>query len=152
MIRAIMGAGPRTGTSWTMHRLAKAGLPVHHSKSLSAIMPPEGNPQGYYECYPADLLNYENTIAKVWPITAQPEIIEKMVVLYRDRTTQLASIERQLTRERTLLEAAGIDWTAEEHLDRSLLALEPLLGIPHLAIRTEELDERISDITNYLRY
>lgn len=152
MIRAVVGAGPRTGTSWTMYCLAEAGVPIKYDRSIDRFMPASGNPLGYFESYPESLTNYDNTVAKVWPISAKPETIEKMVVLYRDRATQLASIERQMTRERELLDAAGIGWTAEEHLDRSLRALEPLLGIPHLAIRTEELDERISDIINYMRY
>lgn len=150
MISAVMGAGPRTGTSWTMRRLHNAGLPVQYNSSIDAVMPPAGNPMGYYEWLNGDTAK-DNAIIKVWPISANPTIINKMVVLYRDRSTQLASIERQMTRERKLLDAAGIDWTAEEHLDKSLAALQPLLGIPHLAIRTEELDERISDIINYLR-
>lgn len=151
MIRAVMGAGPRTGTSWTMHRLAQAGLPVEYSQSVEDVMPAEGNPLGYYECLLSDLPT-ANAIIKAWPLTADPMIIERMVVLYRDRSTQLASIERQMTRERELLDAAGIVWTAEEHLDKSLDALQPFLGIPHLAIRTEDLDDRISDIINYMRY
>ena len=114
-------------------------------------MPAEGNPLGYYECLLSDLPT-TNAIIKAWPLTADPMIIERMVVLYRDRSTQLASIERQMTRERELLDAAGIVWTAEEHLDKSLDALQPFLGIPHLAIRTEDLDDRISDIINYMRY
>ena len=152
MIRAVIGVGPRVGTSFTMKSLLDAGLPVHWDSRLEAILPAEGNPAGYYETDYVNLPDLSDVVVKVWPLAAHLASIEKAVILERNRDCQLASIEKQLVRERELLATLGITWTAEEFIDQSEKALTPLLSIPHLRIRTEDLDDRIDDIITFMRY
>ena len=152
MIRAVMGVGPRAGTSFTMKELLDAGLPVHWDPSIDAALPVDGNPRGYYETLPSDYRSVTDKIVKVWPLAAQYADIERMVVLERNRESQLASIAEQVERERELLDALDISWTPEEFLDRSSKALSLYLSIPHLRVRTEDLSERIDEIISYLRY
>jgi len=152
MIRAIMGVGPRSGTSFTMRMMHEAGLPVHWDPSIDETMPAEGNPQGYYETHFQNYQSLEDVIVKVWPLSARYADIEKMVILERDRDSQIASIEKQMVRERELLATLGIAWSAEDFRDRSAEALNLYLSIPHLRVRTEDLDERIDEIINYMRY
>lgn len=152
MIRAVMGVGPRSGTSFTMRMMHEAGLPVHWDSSIDEKMPAEGNPQGYYETHFQDYRSLEDVIVKVWPMSARFADVEKMVVLERDRDSQIASIEKQMVRERALLDTLGITWSAEDFRDRSAEALNLYLSIPHLRVRTEDLDERIDEIINYMRY
>ncbi len=152
MIRAIMGVGPRSGTSFTMRKLHEAGLPVHWDSSIDEQMPAEGNPRGYYETHFKDYKSLEDVIVKVWPLSARFADIERMVILERDRDSQIASIEKQMVREQALLETLGISWSAEDFRDKSAEALNLYLSIPHLRVRTEDLDERIDEIINYMRY
>jgi hypothetical protein len=152
MIRAVVGVGPRVGTSFTMRKLHEAGLPVHWDPSIDKKMPSEGNPEGYYETHFQDYRSLDNVIVKVWPLSARFADMEKMVVIERSRESQLASIEKQMVREQALLETLGIDWAPEEFLDKSAQALNLYLSIPHLRVRTEDLDERIDEIINYMRY
>ena len=152
MIRAIVGTGPRVGSSFVMRSLIEAGLPVHWNKELEAVLPSEGNPSGYFETHLSDLHGLSDVICKVWPLGVGEADIERMVVLERGRKAQLRSIELQIEREKHLLDVVGLDWTPEDFLDKSLEALQPLLSIPHLRVRTEDLDERIQEIINYMRY
>ena len=152
MIRAVIGVGPRVGTSFTMKSLIDAGLPVHWDSRLEAIFPAEGNPAGYYETDHVNLPDLSDVIVKVWPLAAHLASIEKAVILERNRDCQLASIEKQMVRERELLATLGITWTAEDFIDQAEKALTPLLSIPHLRIRTEDLDDRIDDIITFMRY
>ena len=152
MIRAVVGAGPRVGTSFVMHSLMEAGLPVHSDPAVSGVLPPEGNVDGYYETHYTDLPYLKDVICKVWPLGVNGADIERAVILERNRPDQLASIEKQMVRERALLATLGCDWSAEEHLDRSMAALSPLYEIPHLRVRTEDLDDEIDNIINYMRY
>ena len=151
MIRAILGVGPRVGTSWTMSKLVEAGLPVHYNADFSDLFPEEGNPMGYFETPVEEHLAITNKIVKVWPLAPHPSI-ERMVILERDYDDQLASVEKQMVREEEFLKKLKIDWTPQEFIMKSRAALSPLLSTPHLRVRTEDLNERINEITNYLRY
>ena len=152
MIRAVIGVGPRVGTSFTMKSLIEAGLPVHWDQCVDDLLPTAGNTAGYYETDHVNLPDLSGVIVKVWPLAAHLASIEKAVILERNRDCQLASIEKQMVRERELLATLGIDWTAEDFIDQSEKALTPLLSIPHLRIRTEDLDDRIDDIITFMRY
>ena len=152
MIRAVVGRGPRVGSSFVMKSLLDAGLPVHWDQSLCDILPEDGNPDGYYETMFQDYRSHEDVILKVWPLTMQHADIERMVVLERSRENQLASIEKQMVREQKLLEERGIGLTPTEFIDLSHQALEIYLSIPHLRVSTEDLDDRIDEIISFMRY
>jgi hypothetical protein len=152
MIRAVVGVGPRAGTSFVMRSLHEAGLPVSWDPEVDALLPEEGNPGGYFETDYHNYKSFDDVILKVWPLAMHLADIEKMVVLERNRANQIASIEKQVARERELLDQLGVTWAPEEFVDRSLEALSPFLSIPHLRVRTEDLDERIEEIISYMRY
>lgn len=152
MIRAVVGRGPRVGSSFVMRRLHEAGVPCHWDDALTDILPVEGNPDGYFETPYQNYRSIRNKVVKVWPLSMHFADIERMVVLERSRESQLASIKKQMARERTLLEERSIVLTPEEFIDRSHNALELYLSIPHLRVRTEDLDERIDEIISYMRY
>lgn len=152
MIRAVIGAGPRVGTSFVMRKLAEAGLPVYSDKDITELLPDEGNTGGYFETHFANLPFLKDVICKVWPLGVNGADIERAVILERNREDQLRSITEQMNREQALLETLGIDWSAEEHLDRSVEALTPLYNIPHIKVRTEDLDVEINNIINFMRY
>lgn len=152
MIRAIIGAGPRVGTSWTMRKLEEAGLPIYYDQDINDLLPLEGNSGGYYETHFSKLPDLKDVICKVWPLGVNGADIEKAVILERSRDTQLDSISKQMVREQALLETLGIDWSAEELLTRSAEALTPLYSIPHLKVRTEDLDDEIDNIIKFMRY
>ena len=89
MIRAIVGAGPRVGSSWVMAQLHKAGLPVHWDREFSQLFPVGGNPGGYYETNANNLPTLSNVICKVWPLGSATADIERMVMLKRDESRQV---------------------------------------------------------------
>lgn len=151
MIRAILGVGPRVGTSWTMSKLVEAGLPVHYNADFSDLFPEEGNPMGYFETPVEEHLAITNKIVKVWPLAPHPNI-ERMVILERDYDAQLTSVTKQMVREKEFLAKLEIDWSPSEFITKSKAAVAPLLSIPHIRVNTDDLTERINEITNYLRY
>ena len=59
---------------------------------------------------------------------------------------------KQMVREKELLEKLNIDWSASDFILKSRAAVAPLLSIPHIRVNTDDLTERINEITNYLRY
>ena len=136
-----------------MQQLHEAGLPVYWDEEINQVLPDAGNPGGYYETTTTNLPLLNNVICKVWPLGSAGADIERMVVLERGREAQLRSIEIQMEREAQILEAVGLtSWTPEDFLDKSQEALKPLLSIPHLRVRTEDLNDRIEEIINYMRY
>ena len=152
MIRAVVGIGPRVGSSFVMQSIRDAGIPIYWDTHIEAVLPSEGNPGGYFETNPKDFPSLKDVVCKVWPISAGTADIERMVILERDRETQLHSIQLQMDRERELLEIVGLDWTPEDFLTKSLAALQPLLSTPHLRVRTEDLNDRIAEIIQFMRY
>lgn len=152
MIRAVVGIGPRVGSSFVMKALLDAGLPVHFDQALGDILPAEGNPDGYYETHYDDYKSVDDVIVKVWPLAIHCADIERMVILERSRESQVASIKKQMVRERQLLEELDVQLTPEEFIDKSREALDLYLSIPHLRVNTEDLDDRINEIISYLRY
>ena len=140
MIYAVVGAGPRTGTSWVMGQLHAAGLPVHWTKSIKI-------PGAEYETNWKDLPNLNNVIAKVWPGTLTVANVGRVVILRRDRDDQIISLRKQIERERV----AGykcID-TAETLIDRCVKFADAI-QIPKIEIRTEDLNSRINEIIGWL--
>jgi hypothetical protein len=140
MIYAVTGAGPRTGTSFVMGKLREAGLPIYWTPGYDF-------PDAEYEVRMNELSTLNRVIVKVWPRLLSRVNISRMVVLKRDRATQIKSLERQIERERevgwTILEKPGsvIDqcrWIVDNS------------QVPKREYRTEELDDNIADIVSWL--
>jgi hypothetical protein len=140
MIYAVVGAGPRTGTSWVMGELHAAGLPVYWTKTLNI-------PGAKYETDWKILPTLHNVIAKVWPGTLTVANVGRIVLLRRDRDEQIISLRKQIERERE----AGYkcDETAEDLIDRCILFAN-VIRIPKIEIRTEDLNSRIDEIIGWL--
>ena len=146
MIHAVMGAGPRTGTSFVMHRLLEAGLPVHFNDR--GDLPVAGNPSGYFETYWHRLSTLDQVIVKVWPRFAHLVEIDRLLILRRDRDAQTKSLTRQLRRERHLWQ--GAPWSAEHIIDYALKGLSKVTAIQTMEFETETLDQNINQIIDYL--
>jgi hypothetical protein len=140
MIYAVVGAGPRTGTSWVMGQLHAAGLPVHWTKSIKI-------PGAEYETDWKELPNLNNVIAKVWPGTMTVAKVSRIVLLRRDRDEQIISLRKQLERERAV--GYKVVETAEELIDRNV-KFANAIRIPKIEIRTEDLNSRIGEIIGWL--
>ena len=140
MIYAVTGAGPRTGTSFVMSKLLAAGLPVYWTLGYDF-------PGAKYEVRKNELFGLDRVIAKVWPRLLSRTDISRMVVLKRDRTTQIASLKRQMERERE----AGfvIEEKPESLIDQSRWIVDNS-RILKREYRTEELDDNIAEIVAWL--
>ena len=140
MIYAITGAGPRTGTSWTMGKIREAGLPVHWTKALKI-------PDAGFDTWWTDLPELNNVIVKVWPNHLSMANIGRMIVLRRDYETQVKSIRQQIRRERK----AGfvINDTPHELIEKCNWIISKQ-KIPFREYRTEELDDSIDEIIDWL--
>ena len=140
MIYAVTGAGPRTGTSWTMAQLEKAGLPIYQSAHMKI-------PGAEYETDWKELSTLNHVIAKVWPATLSQANVGRMVVLRRNRDCQIHSLHKQMEREM----AAGYKFndTAEEIIDRCIRYVNNC-RIPKIEIPTENLNQEIGSIIEWL--
>ena len=139
MIYAITGAGPRTGTSWTMGKIKEAGLPIYWSKFIKI-------PGAKYDTYPTDLQGLGNVVVKVWPKHLSLVNISKMVVLRRNYTDQVGSIYKQAKRE----SKAGftVDYTPDGLIQECNMILSKV-NIPYREYRTEDLDDSIDEIIEW---
>lgn len=146
MIYAVMGAGPRTGTSFVMRRLHEAGLPVYWDEKPE--LPIGGNPSGYFETDWHRLSTLDQVIVKVWPRFAHQVEIDRLLILRRDRDTQVKSLTRQLGRERHLWQ--GVPWSAGHIIDYALKGLSKVTALQRMEFRTETLDQNINQIIDYL--
>ena len=146
MIRAITGIGPRVGTSFVMQECIKAGLPVNFDPILEAMLPPEGNPGGYFEYNPIDLPGLTSGITKVWPLYLHMTEVEKVVLLQRESGPQYASIREQVRRE-------GISCYPPHLVAQSLQMLTDWLPTTAAEVRiyrTEDLSSSINDILEFI--
>lgn len=152
MIRAVLPIGPRVGSSWLMHQFNLAGLPVYYDSSWEDILPKEGNPDGYYETIESNLPFLYNKVCKVWPRVQKPVVeIERMVVLKRPYLEQVKSIEQQSLREAYLFPNGFPN--PHELITRSKKAyLKHYKSIPHLVVYTTELNDRLPELIEYMRY
>jgi hypothetical protein len=140
MIYAVTGAGPRTGTSFVMEKLHEAGLPVYWTLGYDF-------PDSKYEIRKEELFGLSHVVAKVWPRLLSRVKISRMVVLKRDRDTQIESLTKQIERERE----AG--WTVLESPERMIDQQKWIVDnsrIPKREYRTEELDDHIDEIVSWL--
>ena len=139
MIYAVTGAGPRTGTSWTMGKLLEAELPVHWTEHLNVV-------GAKYDTWYDELPDLDNVIAKVWPNHLQKANVGRMVVLRRNVTTQVKSIKQQMKRERS--NGFVINDTPKQLIDRAKWILDNI-KIERMEVRTEDLDDRINEIIEW---
>ena len=139
-IVTVTGAGPRTGTSWTMDQLHKAGLPVYWTDYLHI-------PNAAYDTIRDELPGLDNVIVKVWPAHLSQANISRMVVLRRDRDSQIESIKQQSIRERE----AGfkIVQTPAQMINQAEWILTQS-QIPRIEVKTENLDDSIHEIIEWL--
>jgi hypothetical protein len=138
MIYSVTGAGPRTGTSFVMRKLYEAGLPVYWTDYVQI-------PGAEFETNYQDLARLNNVIVKVWPNMLSKAQIERMIVLRRDRESQVESIRMQEERE---IGYSHMD-LPESLIDKSNWILEQV-DIERREYRTEELDDQIGEIVMWL--
>ena len=147
MINVVTGMGPRVGSSFVMRKCVEAGLNVKFDSVLEGMLPPEGNPTGYYEYNPMDLGKLTDGVIKVWPIFLHRIVPDKMVVLRRKQSgRQYDSIRKQAVRE-------GGSVYPPQWVEQSLCALLEFLPQTQAEVRvyeTEELDDKIDEIINFL--
>ena len=148
MIYAVIGAGPRSGTSWVMNQLEEAGLPVYWTDGL--YVADADNPYGYYESEPQEQAEQDDVICKVWPGPTLNQVgIARAVILYRERKAQLASIKRRMNGEEK--EACSrLNMSAEDYIDMPCNFLKAGVLFESRRFRTETLDNHIEDIIEYL--
>ena len=148
-MKIVTAKAPRCGTSFVMQQCVKAGLPVNGQAFISEhLTPAEGNPGGYYEMTtPAKA----GMVQKVWPVDLvklDPGEISALVVLdRRDKEALLASMTRQAQREKLDHPAdkayEQISKTLQDYLDKT--------GITYKHVYTEDLDDEIDAIIEYLK-
>jgi hypothetical protein len=139
MIYAVVGAGPRTGTSWVMGKIKEAGLPIFWTEALKI-------PNAKYDTHWNDLPDLNDVIVKVWPKHLSMANIGKMIVLRRNYHDQVKSIHQQIRKERK----AGfrIDQTPHELIKECNWIIKKQT-IPFREYRTEELNDKIDEIIQW---
>lgn len=140
MIYAITGAGPRTGTSWTMGKIEEAGLPIYWTKYLKI-------PGAKFDTHPNDMAGLDNVVMKVWPKHLSLVNIGKMVVLRRNYPDQVRSIYQQAKREKRA--GFAVDYTPQGLIAECNVILAKT-KIPYREYRTEELNDHIDEIIDWL--
>ena len=141
MIGAVIGIGPRTGTSYVMKSLHEAGFATYWEEDDH---PDKGGQiGGHFECPVDRLPQLENVIVKVWPGAQDKALIERAVILSRPVTQQLPAIAAQMARERT----TGI--TPEEILN-FCMAEGMKLRIPNVIhVTTPNIDREMGRIKSF---
>lgn len=148
MLCAVIGNGPRTGTTFVMRSLYEAGLPVVWNRTLNI-------PDAGFDLLPDDVFHVEHGIIKIWPPILKYVNIARGVVLRRNHDDQVRSINEQKVREK----AAGVeihkgDYEADWLIGTHQKALGKwLLSHRHteiIDVRTEDLDQRIGEIIDWL--
>lgn len=142
MIGAVIGVGPRTGTSYVMKRLHEAGFDVHfvpdHVEDRDRV-------GGHFETPYTALPGLSGCIAKVWPSTVHNAIIERAVFLHREQDSQLRSIAAQMDREGiTRIEPLSLLTYCKHKLEGFRAGVE-------LRVATEEIDDRLDEIFHFFK-
>ena len=150
MLCAVIGNGPRTGTSFVMGKLHEAGLPVVWDNTLDI-------PGADYDMLPQDALLVKDGIIKIWPPILPYVQLRRAVILRRNTMDQVRSIKQQKQREEeagaiidmldlspeTILEAhsaALFDWLLNKHVHQTEI----------LEVNTEDLNNRINEIVYWM--
>jgi len=123
-----------------MLKLHELGLSVYWSWLLEI-------PGAAYETYPDELPHLTNTIVKVWPNSLSKAVVRRMLVLRRNRKDQIRSIQEQMDRER--IQGFSFHQTPEQMIDRAEWIVQQS-NIERLEVRTEELNDRIDEIVDWL--
>ena len=151
-INIVTGAGPRVGSSFVMQSCKEAGLFVNGDKFLNGFLPVEGNPKGYYDLFPEDVVKVTKGIAKVWPISlGLLKVPVKNVVILRrkNKYNQIKSCIEQVKRE-----PVKSDISCEEIINMSSRFLSEWLSLNNYAqaktFYTENLDDNIKSIVSFL--
>ena len=154
-MNAVTGIGPRTGTSWVMGQLFKAGLPIQGYKFLPQYLVPEHNPDGYWELDPKEPIPTKG-IVKLWNIWDKPAV-NKVVLLKREDTkAQLASITKVLKDEAKLPNLSFL----EKHNAKDILSyyvrstdrwLETRDPTKTMLVYTETLNNKIDEIIQFFK-
>lgn len=142
MIGAVIGVGPRTGTSYVMKRLFEAGFAVYWEEDE---WPDSDRQGGHFETPRERLPVIENRIVKVWPGAHRDTLIERAVLLHRPHAEQVAAIRRQIERE------GGCEFTPEDIVKNCYRALEDLRASRLMAVQTGEIDDRLDEIFDFFR-
>ena len=148
MIYAVIGVGPRSGTSFVMHKLEEAGLSMFYDPDI--YEPDEDNPHGYYECDPVAVQEQDGVVAKMWPSPIINQVgIARAVVLRRfDRDAQLKSIKGRMAVEKEACDRLGL--SAEQYIDIPESIVNAGLMFEHRTFFTENLDSSIDEIIEYM--
>lgn len=142
MIGAVIGLGPRTGTSYVMKRLYEAGFKVYWEEDE---WPDSDRVGGHFETPRERLPAIQDRIVKVWPGAHHDTLIERAAVLYRNQADQLRSIEKQMEREREFR------YRAEDIVRYCYRALDGFTAGRTLAVMTEDIDDRLEEIFDFFR-
>jgi len=148
MLNLVTGHGPRVGSSHIMRQAKIRGLDVKGSKYAHGALPVAGNPGGYYDLLLDEVLMLRSGVAKVWSAAfgGLQVPVDRMVVLSRDRDSQLASITKQKQREGLEANSAAVIEYSSSLLNRFLETYEGQV----MEVRTEEIDNKLEDILNFL--
>lgn len=148
MLNLVTGRGPRVGSSHIMRQAKIRGLDVKGSKYAHGTLPVAGNPGGYYDLLLDEIVSLRSGVAKVWPASLGGirVPVDRMVVLTRERDAQLASIAEQNKREGLKIDPDSVIEYSTSMLDWHLENYEGTV----MEVRTEDIDNKLQDILNFL--
>ncbi len=148
MLNLVTGRGPRVGSSHIMRQAKIRGLDVKGSKYAHGTLPVAGNPGGYYDLLLDEIVMLRSGVAKVWPASfgGIKVPVDRMVVLTRERDAQIASITEQKKREGLTVDSAAVIEYSTSMLDWYLEKYEGEV----MEVRTEDIDNQLKDILNFL--
>ena len=135
MIDVVSGIGPRTGTSFVMGKLHEARLPVYWDVGLNI----DGSE---YDVNPQSMPRLSGVIVKLFPPMYSKVDIRRMILLERERESQIRSINEQADRE-------GISVDAGKLIDRHRW-ISQRIKVPVLRIKTEDLNDKIGSIIDWM--
>lgn len=151
-INIVTGLGPRVGSSFVMQQCKESGLFINGEKFLNGLLPVEGNPKGYYDLLPDQVVNVTKGIAKVWPCSLGflQEPVKNVVILRRrNKQNQIESCIKQVQRE-----PIKIDLSCKDIIDISSKMLSDWLSLNNYTeakfFYTEDLDDNIESIVSFL--
>ena len=151
-LNVVTGIGPRVGSSFVMQQCIKANYLVNGDKFLGGFLPKEGNPKGYYDLLPKQVMDVKKGIAKVWPIslTHLKVPVKKLIILHRKSSeNQLTSIRKQIEREPIITETTPENLVLSSELFLNSW-LDSQTNLEYRYYFTENLDSDIEEIVAFL--
>jgi hypothetical protein len=165
-INVVTGFGQRTGTSFVMQKAKEKGLPIIGEKFITGLTVEKHNPNGYWDIDPFKLTNLlsnsklNNSICKLWFNCLQyinKDYINHIVVIERqNKVKQFESMYKVLQDELTLPLCRTFynNETVEEIYTNTTNGLIDWLNQINkdkiFWVYTEELNEKIDDVLNFL--